>query len=40
MLHPLEAYGHNRRVGEILEISREDPGRTHTTVIIREAVGF
>ena len=35
----LEAYGKNSRVGKILEIHEEDPGRIHV-VLIREAVGF
>ena len=33
------AYGMNSRVGKILEIRQEDPGRIHV-VIVREAVGF
>jgi hypothetical protein len=33
------AYGQNSRVGKILEIHQEDPGRIHV-VLIREAVGF
>ena len=33
------AYGINSRVGKILEIRQEDPGRIHI-VIVREAVGF
>ena len=33
------AYGMNSRVGKILEIHQEDPGRIHI-VIVREAVGF
>ena len=33
------AYGMNSRVGKILEIRQEDPGRIHI-VIVREAVGF
>lgn len=35
----LEAYGKNSRVGKILEIHEEDPGRIHV-VLIREVVGF
>jgi LUD domain len=35
----LEAYGQNSRVGKILEIHQEDPGRIHV-VLIRAAVGF
>ncbi|MGB9182682.1 MAG: LUD domain-containing protein [Solirubrobacteraceae bacterium] len=35
----LEAYGTNSRVGKILEIHQEDPGRIHV-VLIRAAVGF
>jgi hypothetical protein len=35
----LEAYGKNSRVGKILEIHQEDPGRIHV-VLIRAAVGF
>jgi LUD domain len=35
----LEAYGQSSRVGKILEIHQEDPGRIHI-VLIREAVGF
>jgi hypothetical protein len=35
----LEAYGGHSRVGKILEIHQEDPGRIHV-VIIRDAVGF
>ena len=35
----LEAYGQNSRVGKILEIHEEDPGRIHV-VLIRAAVGF
>lgn len=35
----LEAYGKNSRVGKILEIHQEDPGRTHV-VLIRAVVGF
>jgi hypothetical protein len=34
-----EAYGQNSRVGKILEIHQEDPGRIHI-VLIRKAVGF
>ena len=33
------AYGINSRVGKILEIHQEDPGRTHI-ILIRDAVGF
>ena len=33
------AYGMNSRVGKILEIRQEDPGRIHV-VIIRQVVGF
>jgi L-lactate utilization protein LutC len=35
----LEAYGKNSRVGKILEIHQEDPGRIHV-VLIRRQVGF
>jgi hypothetical protein len=35
----LEAYGQRSRVGKILEIHQDDPGRIHV-VLIREAVGF
>jgi hypothetical protein len=35
----LEAYGRNSRVGKILEIHQEDPGRIHV-VLIRRPVGF
>jgi hypothetical protein len=35
----LEAYGQRSRVGKILEIHEEDPGRIHV-VLIRTAVGF
>jgi LUD domain len=35
----LEAYGAHSRVGKILEIHQEDPGRIHV-VLIRTAVGF
>ena len=35
----LEAYGQNSRVGKILEIRQEDPGRIHV-VLIRRQVGF
>lgn len=35
----LEAYGANSRVGKILEIHHEDPGRIHV-VVIRRRVGF
>src|SRR5437773_10306417 len=33
------AYGQNSRIGKILEINQEDPGRIHV-VLIRQAVGF
>jgi acyl-CoA hydrolase len=35
----LEAYGEHSRVGKILEIHQEDPGRIHV-VLIRRRVGF
>jgi acyl-CoA hydrolase len=35
----LAAYGMNSRVGKILEINQEDPGRIHV-VLIRRPVGF
>ena len=35
----LQVYGHNSRVGKILAIHREDPGRIHI-VLIRQQVGF
>ena len=35
----LEAYGKNSRVGKILEIHQEDPGRIHV-VLLRAVVGF
>jgi hypothetical protein len=35
----LAAYGKNSRVGKILEIHQEDPGRIHV-VLVRVAVGF
>jgi hypothetical protein len=35
----LAAYGMNSRVGKILEIHQEDPGRTHV-VLIRQSVGY
>ena len=35
----LESYGTNSRVGKILEIHQEDPGRIHV-VLIRRQVGF
>jgi hypothetical protein len=35
----LESYGANSRVGKILEIHEEDPGRIHV-VLIRAVVGF
>ena len=34
-----EAYGQNSRVGKLLEIHEEDPGRIHV-VVIRQRVGF
>jgi hypothetical protein len=34
-----EAYGQNSRVGKILEIHQEDPGRIHV-VLVRQPVGF
>jgi acyl-CoA hydrolase len=34
-----QAYGQNSRVGKILQIHQEDPGRIHI-VLIRKAVGF
>jgi hypothetical protein len=33
------AYGQNSRVGKVLEIHQEDPGRIHV-VLIRQSVGF
>ena len=33
------AYGQNSRVGKVLEIHQEDPGRVHV-VLIRQSVGF
>ena len=33
------AYGQNSRVGKVLEIHQEDPGRIHV-VLVRQAVGF
>jgi acyl-CoA hydrolase len=33
------AYGQNSRVGKILEIHQDEPGRTHV-VLIRQSVGF
>ena len=33
------AYGMNSRVGKVLEIHQEDPGRIHV-VLIRRSVGF
>jgi hypothetical protein len=33
------AYGQNSRIGRILEIHQEDPGRVHI-VLIRQSVGF
>jgi hypothetical protein len=33
------AYGQNSRVGKVLEIHQEDPGRIHV-VLIRQQVGF
>lgn len=35
----LEAYGEQSRVGKVLEIRQEDPGRIHV-VLVRAAVGF
>ena len=35
----LQAYGAHSRIGKILEIHQEDPGRIHV-VIIRDVVGF
>jgi LUD domain len=35
----LAAYGMNSRVGKILEIHQEDPGRTHL-VLVRQLVGY
>jgi L-lactate utilization protein LutC len=35
----LVAYGQNSRIGKILEIHQEDPGRIHV-VLIRQVVGF
>ena len=35
----LAAYGMNSRVGKILEIHQEDPGRIHV-ILIRQSVGF
>jgi hypothetical protein len=35
----LAAYGMNSRVGKILEIHQEDPGRTHI-VLVRQSVGY
>ncbi len=35
----LQAYGKNSRVGKVLEIHEEDPGRIHV-VLVREEVGF
>ena len=35
----LAAYGMNSRVGKILEIHQEDPGRTHV-VLVRQSVGY
>ncbi|MGB0094882.1 MAG: LUD domain-containing protein, partial [Solirubrobacteraceae bacterium] len=35
----LDAYGMNTRIGKILEIHQEDPGRIHV-VLIRAVVGF
>ena len=32
-------YGQNSRVGKILEIHQEDPGRIHV-ILIRQVVGF
>jgi hypothetical protein len=33
------AYGQNSRIGKVLEIHQEDPGRIHV-VLIRQSVGF
>src|SRR5213594_5220167 len=33
------AYGQNSRIGKVLEIHQEDPGRIHV-VLIRQVVGF
>jgi hypothetical protein len=33
------AYGQNSRIGKVLEIHQEDPGRIHV-VVIRQSVGF
>ena len=35
----LEAYGQNSRVGKILEIHQEDPGRIHV-ILVRQSIGF
>jgi hypothetical protein len=35
----LAAYGMNSRVGKVLEIHQEDPGRVHV-VFVRQVVGF
>jgi hypothetical protein len=35
----LAAYGMNSRVGKILEIHQEDPGRTHL-VLVKQSVGY
>ena len=35
----LEAYGQHSRVGKILEIHQESPGRIHV-VLIRQSIGF
>jgi hypothetical protein len=35
----LAAYGMNSRVGKILEIHQEDPGRTHL-VLVKHSVGY
>ena len=35
----LAAYGMNSRVGKILEIHQDDPGRIHV-VLIRQSIGF
>src|SRR5437588_11278440 len=33
------AYGQNSRIGKVLEIHQEDPGRIHV-VLVRQSVGF
>lgn len=35
----LEAYGQHSRVGKILEIHQDDPGRIHV-VLVRQSIGF